>query len=99
MRGSAPTGQLPRNVVQRSTYILPNCATSSECSGGARSAKGSKGPRLSKGHAPTAQWSLTALATATGLSITRTNGTLVITNIKLVADEFELKRVGVSSCA
>lgn len=44
--------------------------------------------------------SVAGLSTTTtaGLSIAGTNGTLVITDIKLVVDEFELKRVGVSSC-
>lgn len=36
--------------------------------------------------------------TASGLSIAGTNGTLLITDIKLVVDEFELKRVGVAGC-
>lgn len=33
-----------------------------------------------------------------GLSITGSNGTLLITDIKLVVDELELERVGVASC-
>lgn len=61
--------------------------------------EGSTAPRASatvRLAAPAVAGSSTA--TATGLSITGTNGTLVITDIKLVVDEFELKRVGVSSC-
>lgn len=37
-------------------------------------------------------------ATASGLQITGTNGTLLITDIKLVVDELELERTGVSGC-
>ena len=36
-------------------------------------------------------------AVGAGLSITGSNGTLLITDIKLVVDEFELKRVGVAA--
>jgi hypothetical protein len=39
-----------------------------------------------------------SVATAEGLSISGTNGTLLITDIKLVVDELELERVGVSGC-
>ena len=36
--------------------------------------------------------------TPTGLSIAGTNGTLLITDMRLVVDEFELKRAGVAGC-
>ncbi len=39
-----------------------------------------------------------SVATAQGLSITGTNGTLVITDMRLVVDELELERVDVASC-